>query len=256
MLLSVLQEKEAGGFVVIQDTASYSGRQLLKYYINCAIKSEEIVHVLGFEVPEQEIRKGLDRNYVHLFHFHNAYSDPLGWTKQSSFRVKHFTTPHIIQLVNKTQNAKATILVIDSLSWVLRHHNPAVICQELQKLKRDSAVAKTTQRKKSGKVMQEDNFFSIKDDLILSIQNKPSQSGHVKADLDTNEGDPASNLTFNLRLSEAEREAKEKVALPFVFSQEKKSALLRPSQSSGQIMYEPDASDDFDEEDPDDDLDV
>lgn len=118
------------------------------------------------------------------------------------------------------------------------------------------------------------------------------------------------NLTFNLRLSEMEREAKEKVALPFVFSQEKwgdvqycgaclvlssktelllyhnmccilyyyailemfliqmfltnflfiflnrKSALLHPGQGAGQIMYEPDANDDFDQEDPDEDLDV
>lgn len=33
--------------------------------------------------------------------------------------------------------------------------------------------------------------------------------------------DPTSNLTFNLRLSEVEREAKEKTALPFVFTEEK-----------------------------------
>lgn len=33
--------------------------------------------------------------------------------------------------------------------------------------------------------------------------------------------DPTSNLTFNLRLSEGERQAKEKVDLPFVFSEEK-----------------------------------
>lgn len=36
----------------------------------------------------------------------------------------------------------------------------------------------------------------------------------------------------------------------------RKSALLRPGHGSGHIMYEPDANDDIDEEDPDDDLDV
>ncbi|XP_076829525.1 elongator complex protein 5 isoform X2 [Brachyhypopomus gauderio] len=295
-MLNVLQETETGGFVVIQDTTCYSGRQLLKYYINCAIRREEIVHVLGFEVPEQEIHEGLDSNYTHLLQLHNAYSDPLGWTKQSLFTVKQFTTPDITQLLSKTQKAKASILVIDSLSWILRHHDPVVICQELQKLKRDGSIrmifgllhkdlhqqgivgsichlastvisvtpvditdyaeAKTMHRKKSGKVKQEENLFRLTDDLTISIQNKPSQSAHVQADLDTNEADPTSNLTFNLRLSEAEREAKENVALPFAFSQEKKSALLRPSQGSGRIMYEPDPNDDFDEEDPDDDLDV
>lgn len=33
--------------------------------------------------------------------------------------------------------------------------------------------------------------------------------------------DPTTNLTFNLRLSDSEREAKEKLALPFAFSKEK-----------------------------------
>lgn len=94
--------------------------------------------------------------------------------------------------------------------------------------------------------------------------------------------DPTANLTFNLRLSETEREAKEKLALPFVFSKEKwgtfsqllyfllsfqplnvvtfasprKSALLHSGPGSGRILYEPDANDDYDQEDPDDDLDV
>lgn len=33
--------------------------------------------------------------------------------------------------------------------------------------------------------------------------------------------DPTLNLTFNLCLSAVEKEAKEKVALPFIFSEEK-----------------------------------
>ncbi|KAL6490598.1 hypothetical protein MHYP_G00009430 [Metynnis hypsauchen] len=294
MLLDVSDGAQSG-VVIIRDTSSYSGRHLLKYYINCALKREEDVHVLGFEVPEQELRAGLDSNYMHWFHFHNAYIDPLGWTKQSSFTVKQFTTADVTRLVREIQHAKTSILVIDSLSWVIRHHNPVAICQQLQELKRggsvrmifgllhtdlhqqgivDSichlastvisvtsvnhahhAVAKTVHRKKSGKVMREEEFFTVKDDLTLSIEKRPGQSGHVQMQPDT-KADPTSNLTFNLRLSEVEREAKEKVALPFVFSQEKKSALLKQSQGSGRIIYEPDASDDFDEEDPDDDLDV
>lgn len=41
-----------------------------------------------------------------------------------------------------------------------------------------------------------------------------------------------------------------------LFFLNRKSALLRQGRGSGRIMYEPDANDDFDEEDPDDDLDV
>ncbi|MGH0185795.1 UNVERIFIED_CONTAM: hypothetical protein FKN15_019047 [Acipenser sinensis] len=70
------------------------------------------------------------------------------------------------------------------------------------------------------------------------------------------EDDPAANLTFNLRLSEGERRARENLSLPFTFSEEKKSSLLQPRSGRGRILYEPDASDDFDQEDPDDDLDI
>lgn len=38
--------------------------------------------------------------------------------------------------------------------------------------------------------------------------------------------DPAANLTFNLRLSDSELEAKEKLTLPFVFSKEKSIYLI------------------------------
>ncbi|XP_058251042.1 elongator complex protein 5 isoform X1 [Hemibagrus wyckioides] len=298
MLSEVLQGTEPGGFVIIRDTACYSGRRLLKYYINCALKRGEAVHVLGFEVPEHELCAKLDSSCLNLFHFHNAYTDPLGWTKQSSFTVQHFSATGVTQLLQETQHAKTSVLVIDSLSFIVRHHDPVVVCQELQKLRKAGgsvrmifgllhmdlhqqgvlgalshlactvisvtpgniaryAVANTSQRKKSGKVMQKEEFFTLTEDLTLSIETKPNQSGKAQADLHTeSEVDPMSNLTFNLRLSEVEREAKEKVALPFVFSEKKKSALLSQGRGSGRIMYEPDANDDFDEEDPDDDLDV
>lgn len=296
MLLDVLQGTEAGGLIIIQDTACYSGRRLLKYYINGAIQREEAVHVLAFEVSEQDLCSRLDPKYKHLLHYHNASKDPLGWNEQSSFTVQHFNTPDIKRLIHKQQDNKASVLVIDSLSWVIRHHDLVTVCQELHKLRREGsvrliftllhsdlhqqavvqtvchlasavisvtpqnkasyAVAKTTRRKKSGKVTQEEVSFNVSEDLMLSLDEKHSQTTHVQSDSMSQKVDPTSNLTFNLRLSEAEKEAKDKVALPFVFSEEKKSALLGPAQGSGRIMYEPDANDDFDDEDPDDDLDV
>ncbi|KAF4110575.1 elongator complex protein 5 isoform X1 [Onychostoma macrolepis] len=296
MLLDVLQGAEAGGFILIQDTAKCTGRGLLKCFINAALKRGEDVHVLGFESPETEVCAGLDRSCVQKLNFHKGFPDPLGWTCRSSFTVERFATQHITQLIKDTQQAKASVLVVDSLSLVLRHHDTLVFCQTLQELRKGGviktiigllhsdlhqqgvvgivcylastvisvttanderhSVAKTTRRTKSGKVMQEEEYFSVSEDATLSVQAKPRQPGHVQKGQDVSEADPASNLTFNLRLSEEERKAKEKVALPFVFSQEKKSALLRPTPGSGRITYEPDANDDFDEEDPDDDLDV
>ncbi|KAK7175840.1 hypothetical protein R3I93_000182 [Phoxinus phoxinus] len=296
MLLDVLQGAEPGGFILIQDTVKCTGRGILKCFINAALKRGEDVHVLGFEASETEVCAGLDRSCVQKLHFHKGFPDPLGWMCRSSFTVDQLTSQHITKLIKDSQHAKAPVLVIDSLSLVLRHHDPVVISQRLQVLRKGGdiktiisllhsdlhlhgvvgivsqlastvisvapannehhAVATTTRRSKSGKVMQEEEYFNVSEDMTLSVQAKLRQHGHVQKEQKVAEADPASNLTFNLRLSEEERKAKEKLALPFVFSKEKKSALLRPTPGSGRIMYEPDANDDFDEEDPDDDLDV
>lgn len=58
--------------------------------------------------------------------------------------------------------------------------------------------------------------------------------------------DPTANLTFNLSLSDKEKSAREKVVLPF--------SKKKPGQ--GKILYEAEDEDDFDEEDPDDDLNI
>ncbi|XP_012677535.1 elongator complex protein 5 [Clupea harengus] len=294
MLLDVLQGAEAGTFIIFLDSVNFSGRSLLKGYINAALKREDVVHVLELEVSEEELRAGLDTQCARRMYFHGGFADPLGWIKRSSFTVPQFTSEDILTLLTPVQQSKSAVLVIDSLSWLLRHLDPVVICKRLQEIKRGGAVktiigllhsdmhqtslvgsvchlattvislgprtqgqwalAKTTKRTKSGKVLQEEELFSIQEDL--TVHSRVSHTVHTQAEPDSVEADPMANLTFNLRLSEMEREAKEKVALPFVFSQEKKSALLHPGQGAGQIMYEPDANDDFDQEDPDEDLDV
>ncbi|KAE8279090.1 Elongator complex protein 5 [Larimichthys crocea] len=296
MLTELLQGTDAGGFLIIQDSASYSGRHLLKSFINAALHREEAVHVLGFEVSEEELKDGLIGASIHRLHFHNAYTDPLGWTHNPAFTVHQFCSEGVTQLVKQTSQSKPATLVIDSLSWILRHVGPPAVCKTLQQLRKggavraiigllhadmhqrgtvgsvchmatsvitvapgmkgDEALAKITKRSKSGKVMQDEEIFSFKEDFTVVVQNRPSQLGLKQTETEERETDPTANLTFNLRLSDTEREAKEKLALPFVFSKEKKTALLHSGRGSGRILYEPDANDDYDQEDPDDDLDV
>ncbi|XP_026208234.1 elongator complex protein 5 [Anabas testudineus] len=296
MLSDLLQATDAGGLLIIQDFASYSGRHLLKSFINAALNREEAVHVFGFEISEAELKDGLKGPNLQRLHFHDAFTDPLGWTDRPAFTVYQFNLEKLTHLVEQTSHHKPATVVIDSLSWILSHVSPPVVCKTLQQLKKgravrsvigllhadmhhigtvgsvchlatsvimvapgmkgDEAVAKITKRSKSGKVMQDEEVFSIKEDLTVMVQNKLNQTGPKQTDPEEQESDPAANLTFNLRLSDTEREAKEKLALPFVFSKEKKTALLHSGPGSGRILYEPDANDDYDQEDPDDDLDV
>ncbi|XP_023653349.1 elongator complex protein 5 [Paramormyrops kingsleyae] len=294
MLLDVIQGTENGGFVIIQDTVECCGRQLLQSCIAAALHREEDVHVLAFEVCEEDVRLRLDRKCEQRLCVHNGYTDPLGWSEHPLFTVHQFISEELNVHLSGSEESKPATLVIDSLSWILRHHPPAVVCQRLQELRRggalrrvvallhcdlhqqgivgslchlatavisvvpgdrgQQAVAKTTRRTKSGKVTHEEEYFSVKEDLTVTVESRPSHHGRPQTEEDEREVDPAANLTFNLRLSEGEKEAKEKLSLPFVFSAEKKSALLQPRPGSGRIVYDPDASDDFDPEDPDDDL--
>ncbi|XP_071315847.1 elongator complex protein 5 [Trachinotus anak] len=296
MLPELLQGTDAGGFLIIQDTVRYSGRHLLKSFITSALSREESVHVLGFDVSEEELRDGLKGSPTQRLHFHNAFTDPLGWTDRPAFTVHQFNFEELTHVVKQTSQPKPATLIIDSLSWILRHVSPSAVCKTLQQLKKgvavraiigllhadmhqrgtvgslrhlassvitvapgmkgDEAVAKITKRSKSGKVMQDEEIFNIKEDFTVIVQSKPSHIGPKQPDSEEQEMDPTANLTFNLRLSDTEREAKEKLALPFVFSKEKKTALLHSGPGSGRILYEPDANDDYDQEDPDDDLDV
>ncbi|KAJ8254813.1 hypothetical protein GJAV_G00197610 [Gymnothorax javanicus] len=295
MLRDVMQINDGGGFVIIQDTVDCNGRQLLKGFVNDALKRDEVVHVLGFEVCEDEFRAGLDSRCTAKLCFHDGYTDPLGWIQSPPSTVQQFIPQEISSYLRQTGEPKGVMLVIDSLSWILRHHSTAVVCQRLQELRRGGAlksvlallhsdmhqqgivgslcylatavisvapgtsgqntVAKMTRRSKSGRVSREEEVFRISEDFTVTVEAQSSQeTPHAEAE--QYETDPAANLTFNLRLSEVEREAREKLSLPFVFSEEKKSALLQPRSGAGRILYEPDANDDFDQEDPDDDLDV
>ncbi|XP_051919481.1 elongator complex protein 5 [Hippocampus zosterae] len=292
MLHDLLQGTDTGGLFIIQDSGSCSGRRLLWSFIKAALDRTEAVHVLGFEVSEDELKDGLKGSPIERLHFHNAYSDPLAWTGSAIFTVDQFCTERVTKLIKQTSQVKPAILAIDSLSWILRHVSPSAVCKTLQQLKNGGCAANVigllhsdmhprgtvgslchlatslitvktvlrgdhatiTKRLKSGKVLQGEEVFTIRDDLTVIGQGKPSRTEPQEQMCISNMADPTANLTFNLRLSESQREAKEKLALPFVFSKEKKAALLHTG--SGRIVYEPDANDDYDQEDPDDDLDV
>ena len=67
--------------------------------------------------------------------------------------------------------------------------------------------------------------------------------------------DITSNLTFNLSLTEEQKQARAKLHLPYLLDDKIKQTQLDLGKKS-QIFYEADEGDDLDEEDPDDDLNI
>jgi len=127
-------------------------------------------------------------------------------------------------------------------------------------------------RKSSGKVVVARSILNADKEGKLTSSDDTACNSLAPKDSSTasSEVDPASNLTFNLRLTDSEREARANTALPYLLTESKKSAYLHESAGvrinkrgggsslveGGEIVYVPDEVDDFDDEDPDDDLDI
>ncbi|CAG8483553.1 10872_t:CDS:2 [Cetraspora pellucida] len=111
-------------------------------------------------------------------------------------------------------------------------------------------------KKKSGKVFYERNVYHVDEStngLIIQFAKEITVDSNVK---DNNTPEPAiANMSFNLSLTEEQKKTKNDIILPYVKVQEQYEE-KRNDSSGGIIFYEPDANDDFDEEDPDDDLSI
>lgn len=88
--------------------------------------------------------------------------------------------------------------------------------------------------------------LDITEEVIIGNSQPPE-----KIEYDDQIHQLASKLTFSVALKDDEKKSRAQLVLPY-------EAVRHESlqSSSGKIFYEPDAADDFDEEDPDDDLDV
>ena len=68
--------------------------------------------------------------------------------------------------------------------------------------------------------------------------------------------DPTENLTFNLKLKDDEKQARSNLKLPYMYHEEKTGKVTVNPTREGKVFYQPDEADDFDDDDPDDDLDI
>ncbi|XP_075437983.1 elongator complex protein 5 isoform X3 [Ascaphus truei] len=268
-------------------------RDLLKSFVQPALQRGESVHVFGYEVGRDEYAEGFTPQVLSSMTFHDGFSDPLRWIGvASSLTPQDFTASGILGRLG--DSCHPVTIVLDSLSWVLARSPLPSVCHTLRgltqgkhgagpRVTRVLALLHTdlhtpgvlrsvcllagtvihvsergprdrvtvTHRKRTGKVVTTGEEFTIHDGFSVETFTEQEAERRRRA-----EADPTANLTFNLRLSEADRELKDSASLPYTFTESKKSSLLHSSSSSGRIFYDPDPADDYDDEDPDDDLDV
>ncbi|CAI9740686.1 complex 5-like [Octopus vulgaris] len=110
-------------------------------------------------------------------------------------------------------------------------------------------------RRLSGKIFKSKEQYQLLNSFELKAV-KELQTTNLRPN-DRPQVDPTANLTFKLNLSDTEKVARSQQVLPHIQIQNRQQELQSSTMSGqGQIFYEPDDADDFDDEDPDDDLDI
>lgn len=126
-----------------------------------------------------------------------------------------------------------------------------------------SKLCKIVFKKKGGRISEFIETFTIGKNTVISSKPWQPENKIKDVDVDDDSIDPVMEeeelvrSTFSLKLSQQEKEARSKLVMPYTKPPHLDVKMDGdPGQPSpGMIYYEPDEADDFDDEDPDDDLD-
>ncbi|XP_050316298.1 elongator complex protein 5 [Anthonomus grandis grandis] len=107
-------------------------------------------------------------------------------------------------------------------------------------------------KKSGGKIISELEEYRFEGSQLISSKIEKPDIMKLIEKSSTSEVNPENLSTFRIGLSEEEKNLRDKVVLPYLPKPENDKS----QQAEGKIFYEFDEQDDWDEEDPDDDLDI
>ncbi|XP_064460058.1 elongator complex protein 5-like [Ornithodoros turicata] len=284
MLQNLLSRKDTSGIALIYDSLERTAGLFVRCVISTWINRGAHVNVLCFDADPKDYLAAFPENDTTSLMASDCFTNPFGKDDlQSECQYNPNTWDKLID------STKCSVLVVDSLSTILLHQDFTHVYNTLVHLSRNahvqqivcivhtdvhdesllaslSYIATTTvtlkptvkptdlsamchivHKKPGGRAAVEEEQFEMTPELTICNIKKIQQE---KAVPKAAQVDPTANLTFNLRLSEGEKDARDKVVLPYL-----KKPDLPEHPGTGSITYTLEKEDDFDEEDdPDDDL--
>lgn len=266
--------------LLIADSVSARGNGLLFSTVSSHLNSGKKVHYVTTSVQPSKIYKVENLGEKSNFEVYNGFSDPCGWDKE--INAVHLNKP-LYELFNFTSSNQENVIVIDRIDDFVNHQSELQLINSLHKLSKDINVSqviihcstdvisesflsalsyisearitlmptvpcscKVVFRKKSGKLIKAHEQFKLSESFM--IQNISAVEKTASAQDETSDTDAilAAQTTFNLTLTEDQKLTKSKLLLPH----------QRMVSHGGHIHYTPDDVDDWDEDDPDEDLDI
>jgi len=284
MLEDLIKGHEKSQYVLITDSTDSCGRTLLLNWIESLASRLNSVILVCFERRPEYFKSWLSQGLQNRVIFIDG-SSKINNSSECAKDLFALLCPELKKVKGQTA------VVMDSLSLhVLTHSTPAV-CTALHKIysepcvlqtvavfhrdvhdsntccllehmaKSVVALSQTNLRQKvchirhcrpTGKVFRTVESYTTDENFrVQNIKPIPTSSEIDIPSSATTEPDPMSSLSFNLSLTDKEKEDRSQVVLPHTLVA---SGDADNSQSDSRIHYIPDDDDDLDEEDPDDDL--
>ncbi|XP_018323574.1 elongator complex protein 5 [Agrilus planipennis] len=277
MLKTILHSNPPSKFILIEDSLKEGGTDVLNYLIHLHTEQHTEVHHFIFSGNFEKQKHSNPRVKTYDF-----TSDFQGWFSQQN--------PNINDIVEGISTK--TVVVIDSLAHMIFQYGVSQCYKLIRYLKerpniiqvatilhtdlvesvdilpffehlstfcmiREPQFNKTKKRvsciykKPSGKITRLKDEYYFNEGQLFSATIK-TVNPDVLVQQSINQMLSDTLTTFRLSLDDKERESRDKVVLPFL----PKEVTPDKEESGGKITYKFDEVDDWDEEDPDDDLNI
>jgi len=266
--------------LLIAGSVSARGNGLLFATVSSRINSGNKVHYVTTSVPTSNIHNLENLGEKSNLELYNGFSDPCGWDEEEN--VIHLTKP-LNELFNFKSDIEENVIIIDKIDDFVNHQSELQLINSLNKLLKESSVCqviihcnmdiltesflsalcyisaaqvtliptvpcscKVLFKKNSGKLIKAHESFKLTDKFVIQYIKAVEKTASSQVEITDTDAILAAQTTFNLTLTQDQKLAKSKLLLPH----------QRIQSHGGHIHYTPDDADDWDEDDPDDDLDI
>lgn len=296
MIGDIVKGNEKSHIVLLEDTVDYTGRGLLAAFINNLLERVDEVLVICFDGRSRDLEDQLWNNVERIKFYNGRsdllgwnkstdltlMSDLVTFLKDKghfhgnkktavvidsiSPLMLYRQTPYTCQAIHKLADnpgcemEQVVCLLHQDLHdyqccSLVEHTSSTIIKMRQPSTTHHNQCCDILHKKISGKITRISENFNLTETFQIQDVSEVSTLVVLKQ-IEDDQIDPAANLTFNLTLSDKEKEARSQVKLPYTYDQQRQEDTLNKSVGEGKIFYQPDEVDDFDEEDPDDDLDI
>ncbi|XP_057660901.1 elongator complex protein 5 [Diorhabda carinulata] len=282
MLSNYLTSIPCTKFVLIEDTVHEKGKPIFDFLLKSHLeRPNNRIHYFVFQEPFVRVKNRMENENLVL---HDFVSNNLGWDQ----------LPEMCFLEDMIKDVGVDdVIFIDSLAHTIYEYGLAETYRILNLLKNNAGVQQIiallhqdlleekfkilqsfehlstlnlilqdrsgsskkriqyTYKKVGGKVIKETEEFWFEGEKLITKKIEKLDAKQILEKSVSSEINPEKLSTFKIGLSDADKKSRDELVLPYLPKHESEE-----NQQSGNIFYKFDDVDDWDEEDPDDDLDI